>query len=122
MTQGHFGLDRAGWTRLGVVFCFGLVHGLGFAGALGIDSAWSWTLLGSLLVFNVGIETVQLALIALVFPVLTLLRHRSPTVGLWATGAISREWRRWGSCGSCNGCSASESRKSAGLLAVQLVP
>ncbi|WP_328914170.1 MULTISPECIES: HupE/UreJ family protein [unclassified Streptomyces] len=89
VTQGHFGLDRAGWTRLGVVFCFGLVHGLGFAGALGIDSAWSWTLLGSLLVFNVGIETVQLALIALVFPVLTLLRHRSPTVGLWATGAIS---------------------------------
>ncbi|WUH91741.1 HupE/UreJ family protein [Streptomyces sp. NBC_00433] len=88
-SDGHFGLDRAGWTRLGVVFCFGLVHGLGFAGALGIDSAFSWTLLWSLVVFNVGIEAVQLALIALVFPVLMLLRHRSPAMGLRATGVIS---------------------------------
>ncbi|MEV8394852.1 MULTISPECIES: HupE/UreJ family protein [unclassified Streptomyces] len=87
--RGHFGLDRAGWTRLVVVFCFGLVHGLGFAGALGIDEAFSWTLLWSLLVFNVGIEAVQLAIIALVFPLLTVLRRRAPTAGLWATGAIS---------------------------------
>lgn len=89
MEGSHFGLDRAGWTRLGVVFCFGLVHGLGFAGALGIDQAWSWTLLWSLLVFNVGIEGVQLAIIAIVFPLLTLVRHRAPTAGLWTTGAIS---------------------------------
>jgi hypothetical protein len=87
--RGHLSLDRAGWTRLGVVFCFGLVHGLGFAGALGINAAWSWTLLWSLLVFNVGIETVQLGLIALVFPLLLLLRRRSPRVGLWVTGVIS---------------------------------
>ncbi|WP_329131244.1 HupE/UreJ family protein [Streptomyces sp. NBC_01476] len=87
--HGHFSLDRAGWTRLAVVFCFGLVHGLGFAGALGIDKAFSWTLLWSLLVFNVGIEGVQLTIIALVFPLLTVLRHRAPTAGLWATGAIS---------------------------------
>ncbi|MDX3354672.1 HupE/UreJ family protein [Streptomyces sp. ME01-24h] len=87
--QGHFSLDRAGWTRLGVVFCFGLVHGLGFAGALGIDEAWSWTLLWSLLVFNVGIEVVQLAIIAVVFPLLLLLRRRSARAGLWATGALS---------------------------------
>ncbi|MGW5058562.1 HupE/UreJ family protein [Streptomyces sp. NPDC004096] len=86
---GHFSLDRAGWTRLGVVFCFGLVHGLGFAGALGIETAWSWTLLWSLLVFNVGIEAVQLAIIALVFPLLAVLRHRAPTAGLWVTGALS---------------------------------
>ncbi|RYJ30646.1 membrane protein [Streptomyces sp. L-9-10] len=87
--RGHFSLDRAGWTRLAVVFCFGLVHGLGFAGALGIDEAFSWTLLWSLLVFNVGIEAVQLAIIALVFPLLTVLRRRAPTAGLWVTGAIS---------------------------------
>lgn len=87
--NSHFSLDRAGWTRLGVVFCFGLVHGLGFAGALGINEAWSWTLLWSLLVFNVGIEVVQLGLIAIIFPMLVLLRRRSPKAGLWATGAIS---------------------------------
>jgi hypothetical protein len=87
--EGHLSLDRAGWTRLGVVFCFGLVHGLGFAGALGIDAAWSWTLLWSLLVFNIGIEFVQLSIIVLVFPLLALLRHRAPTAGLWVTGAIA---------------------------------
>ncbi|MGW1797257.1 HupE/UreJ family protein [Streptomyces sp. NPDC001984] len=87
--HGHLSLDRAGWARLAVVFCFGLVHGLGFASALGIDSAWSWTLLWSLLVFNVGIETVQLAIVAAVFPLLALLRQRRPVVGLWVTGAVA---------------------------------
>ncbi|MFC7243148.1 HupE/UreJ family protein [Catellatospora aurea] len=86
---GRLGLDRAGRLRLGVVFVFGLVHGLGFAGALGIDEAWSWTLLWSLLVFNVGIEVVQLAVIAVVFPLLSVLRRRSPMAGRWATGLIS---------------------------------
>lgn len=85
----HLSLDRSGWARLAVVFCFGLVHGLGFAGALGIDEPWSWTLLWSLLVFNIGIEVVQLALIALLFPLLALLRHRAPVLGLWVTGAIA---------------------------------
>ncbi|MDN3357710.1 HupE/UreJ family protein [Actinomadura sp. DC4] len=87
--HGHLSLDAAGWTRLGVVFCFGLVHGLGFASALGINQAWSWTLLWSLLVFNVGLEVVQLTLILLVFPLLALLRHRRPAAGLWTTGAIA---------------------------------
>ncbi|MEU1590466.1 HupE/UreJ family protein [Micromonospora sp. NPDC005710] len=87
--RGHLSLDRAGWIRLGVVFCFGLVHGLGFAGALGIDEAWSWTLLWSLLVFNVGIEVVQLTIIAIVFPLLFVLRRRAPKAGLWVTGAVS---------------------------------
>ncbi|MFC7649552.1 HupE/UreJ family protein [Streptosporangium lutulentum] len=87
--HGRLGLDRAGWTRLAVVFCFGLVHGLGFAAALGIDQALSWTLLWSLLVFNVGIEAVQLTIIILVFPLLALLRHRRPVAGLWTTGAIA---------------------------------
>jgi hypothetical protein len=88
-SASHFALDRAGWTRLAVVFCFGLIHGLGFAGALGIEQAWSWTLLWSLLVFNLGIEAVQLGLIALVFPVLALLRHRAPRVGLTVTGLVA---------------------------------
>jgi hydrogenase/urease accessory protein HupE len=88
-TEGHFSLDRAGWTRLAVVFCFGLAHGLGFASALGIDTAWSWTLLWSLLVFNLGIEVVQLAIIAVVFPLLALLRRRSPAAPRWTTGTVA---------------------------------
>jgi hypothetical protein len=71
------------------VFCFGLVHGLGFASALGIDQPWSWTLLWSLLFFNMGIEFVQLLIILAVFPILTLLRRRTPALGRWVTGAIA---------------------------------
>lgn len=87
--SGPLGLDRAGWLRLGVVFVFGLVHGLGFASALGIDEPWSWTLLWSLLVFNLGIEAVQLSIIAVVFPLLILLRRRSPRLGVWVTAAVA---------------------------------
>jgi hypothetical protein len=35
-----------------------------WASTLGIGAAWSWTLLWSLLVFNLGIEVVQLAIVA----------------------------------------------------------
>ncbi|MFI2362833.1 HupE/UreJ family protein [Promicromonospora sp. NPDC019610] len=77
--------ERGTWHRwrLPVVFVFGLVHGVGFAGALGIDAAWSWTLLWSLLSFNVGIEAVQLGIIAVVFPLLVLLRVRAPRTARW---------------------------------------
>lgn len=87
--RGDLGLDRAGWTRLAVVFCFGLVHGLGFAGALGIDAAWSWTLLWSLAVFNLGIEAVQLALVALTFPLLAVVRRRAPGAARLVTGLVA---------------------------------
>jgi hypothetical protein len=87
--HGFLRLDRAGWLRVGVVFLFGLVHGLGFASALGIDEPWSWTLLWSLLVFNVGIEAVQIGIIVIVFPLLVLLRRRAPRVGMWASGILA---------------------------------
>lgn len=86
---GPLGLGRADWLRLAVVFLFGLIHGLGFASALGIDEPWSWTLLWSLLVFNVGIEAVQLGIIAVVFPLLLLLRKRTPRAALWVGIAVA---------------------------------
>lgn len=87
--QGRFALDRSGWSRLAVVFAFGLIHGLGFAGALGIHEAFSWQLLVSLLIFNVGIEAVQLAIIVIVFPPLSLLRRKAHVASLWVTGAVT---------------------------------
>ena len=47
-----------------MVFCFGLLHGLGFAGVLseiGVSTAYFVT---ALLSFNVGVELGQLAVIA----------------------------------------------------------
>ncbi len=87
--ESHFALDRAGWGRLAVVFCFGLIHGLGFAGALGIQEAFSWQLLVSLLIFNVGIEAVQLSIIVIVFPLLVLLRRRAHRASLWVSGIVT---------------------------------
>lgn len=86
---GPLGMDRGGWIRLAIVFAFGLIHGMGFASALGIDEPWSWSLLWSLLVFNVGIEAVQVAIILVVFPLLALLRRRSPRAALWVAAVVS---------------------------------
>ncbi len=85
----YSGVDTAPRARLAVVFCFGLVHGLGFASALGIDQAFSWTLLSSLFVFNLGIESVQIAIILAVFPVLALLRRHAPRAGLSTTTVLA---------------------------------
>ncbi|GAA3642773.1 HupE/UreJ family protein [Nonomuraea antimicrobica] len=79
--------DRFGRWRLPIVFAFGLMHGLGFAGALDIDRSGSWELLLSLLSFNVGIEAAQLAIVAVVFPLLVLLRRTSR--GSRAVAALS---------------------------------
>ncbi|MFI7407978.1 HupE/UreJ family protein [Streptomyces sp. NPDC049627] len=56
---------------------FGLLHGLGFAGALSFTDDFSGRLLVSLLSFNLGIELGQLAIVLLVFPLLLLARRYS---------------------------------------------
>ncbi|MEU1393965.1 MULTISPECIES: HupE/UreJ family protein [unclassified Nonomuraea] len=81
------GRDRPGAWRLPVVFAFGLMHGLGFAGALDIRESGSWELLLSLLSFNVGIEVTQLAIIAVLFPLLVLLRRTA--AARWTVAAVS---------------------------------
>ena len=50
-------------SRIGIVFLFGLVHGLGFAGALAGLGLPSNSYLTSLLAFNVGVEFGQLTVI-----------------------------------------------------------
>ena len=50
-------------SRIGVVFCFGLVHGMGFATALSGLGLPSNSILTSLLMFNVGVELGQLTVI-----------------------------------------------------------
>lgn len=63
---------EATWARLAVVFGFGLLHGLGFAGALS-ELGWpQGRRLAALLSFNVGVELGQLAVIALALAALSL--------------------------------------------------
>ncbi|MGD1983286.1 MAG: HupE/UreJ family protein [Chromatiaceae bacterium] len=53
--------------RLGVIFCFGLLHGLGFAGVL-LEIGLSGThFYSALLAFNLGVELGQLSVIVLCF-------------------------------------------------------
>jgi hypothetical protein len=57
--------------RFAIAFCFGLVHGFGFAGVLTEVALPRERLLHALLGFNVGVELGQLAIVALVWPLLT---------------------------------------------------
>ena len=62
--------------RIALVFAFGLLHGMGFAGVLsdlGLPVAERVT---ALLSFNVGVEGGQLAVITLMFLSVGRIRHR----------------------------------------------
>ena len=54
-------------SRIGIVFLFGLVHGLGFASSLSQMGLPQNAYLSSLLMFNIGVELGQLTVILLAF-------------------------------------------------------
>ena len=60
-----------------VVFAFGLLHGLGFAGVLGELGLPVAERLPALLAFNAGVELGQLAVLLAAFAAVGWLRHRS---------------------------------------------
>ncbi len=68
-------------SRLLLVFAFGLLHGMGFAGVLQEFGMPADAFMTALISFNIGVELGQLAVIALAFL----------TVGLWFG---KREWYR----------------------------
>jgi hypothetical protein len=59
--------EHAARMRFAVAFCFGLVHGFGFAGVLAEVALPQGRLLPALLGFNLGVELGQLAVVALFF-------------------------------------------------------
>jgi hypothetical protein len=63
--------------RVWVVFAFGLLHGLGFAGVLGELGLPRGELAAALLAFNAGVELGQLAVILLALLALGAFRHRA---------------------------------------------
>jgi hydrogenase/urease accessory protein HupE len=69
--------DELKWWRPAVVFAFGLLHGLGFAGVLSELGLPRDEYVTALLSFNVGVEVGQLAVIALAALALGTFRNRS---------------------------------------------
>lgn len=61
--------------RFAVVFGFGLIHGMGFAGALQMSNDVTWRSLLSILSFNIGVEGGQAMIILLLFPLLLFIRR-----------------------------------------------
>jgi hypothetical protein len=86
------------WPAM-VAFLFGLVHGLGFAGALQEIGLPENHLLVALLTFNVGVELGQLLTVAAAGLLFLLLRRLpvaalapSRTVALYGIGALAAYW------------------------------
>jgi hypothetical protein len=79
-TACYFGLLRllpgAGRLRWAIACLFGLVHGLGFSGVLLEQELPRGQLVQALLGFNLGVELGQLAVVALIWPVLGWLRRQ----------------------------------------------
>ncbi|MCK0168356.1 HupE/UreJ family protein [Jannaschia sp. S6380] len=65
------GKQEIGWTRIAVVFGFGLLHGLGFASVLS-EFGLGQHFIASLISFNIGVEIGQLTVIAVAFLLLGL--------------------------------------------------
>ena len=65
---------RVRWV---VAFVFGLLHGFGFGGAL-VEAGFSGAaVVATLVAFNAGVEAGQLLFVAMLWPLLRLLRRRS---------------------------------------------
>lgn len=72
----------SGW-RLPLAFGFGFVHGFGFANALSEIDASGASLLPLLAGFNIGVEVAQLAIVAVVLPLIYLARAQR-----WYSGGV----------------------------------
>ena len=84
------------WPAL-VAFAFGLVHGLGFAGALKEIGLPQKHLAIALLTFNVGVEVGQLLVVALAYFVYRGLARRqgvelARTPALYVIGSVAAYW------------------------------
>jgi hydrogenase/urease accessory protein HupE len=95
--QGRAGLTaRAPWV---IAFCFGLLHGFGFAGALAQVGLPPRAIPLALFFFNVGVEIGQLLFVGVVLAALALLHRVQSTRPKWVEalpayviGSIAMFW------------------------------
>ncbi len=79
--------------RTGIAFCFGLIHGFGFAGVLMEMALPQERMVLALLGFNLGVELGQVVIICAVWPLLALLLR-------WREAA-HRSFVEWGTAVVC---------------------
>ena len=82
-----------------VAFTFGLLHGLGFAGALAEVGLPQGQIPTALLFFNIGVELGQVLFVAAVLAVMALIRSMRPVIPRWlefvppyAIGTLATVW------------------------------
>ncbi|QIZ07665.1 HupE/UreJ family protein [Priestia megaterium] len=71
--ENYFGFPSK--YRFAVVFGFGLIHGVGFAGAFQLSNDVTWRSLLSIFSFNVGVEAGQALIILILYPLLVRIRR-----------------------------------------------
>jgi hypothetical protein len=84
---------------------FGLIHGLAFAATLDRLGLSRWERVAGILAFNLGIETMQMIVVAVILPSLILMSSTRAYPFLRIGGALFAGLHLWD--GSLNGCSAS---------------
>ncbi|MCC2684486.1 MAG: hypothetical protein K0R75_1385, partial [Paenibacillaceae bacterium] len=82
----NFYVKSSKWRWL-VTFCFGLIHGLGFARAIGEIGFDTKNMVTSLVSFNVGIELGQLTVVAIVLPILLKMQKNPRMYRMFFRGA-----------------------------------
>lgn len=75
--------------RWRITLPFGFIHGFGFAGALAERNLPAPRIPAALLGFNLGVEAGQIAILALVVPIVMLARHRFTVVRTWLVPAAN---------------------------------
>jgi len=80
LSEGSSATSHSGSVLLIATFCFGLVHGFGFAGFLVDTGLLGAELFAPLLGFNLGVEAGQLLLIAIAVLIAYPMRRRLPRV------------------------------------------
>ena len=82
--------------RTGVAAAFGIIHGFGFASALGALDLSGASLAVALLGFNLGIETAQIVVVLVVMPALWMLGRGRLLLRLGSFGAAAiSTWWLW---------------------------
>lgn len=74
-------IGKSWFLRFGIIFSFGLFHGLGFAGSIAKVGFPKEGFVSALLGFNIGIELGQIVIVLITFPILIYLDKKHRKIG-----------------------------------------